>query len=67
MSNTNGDNPGPTPEYKKVATKNVNESVKTDHVSRRPRSISTSSTEGTINVIIINKPDTIKNVDSSTS
>lgn len=67
MRNTNGEDSGPAPKYQKAKTRNVSESVKTDHVGRCPRSISTSSTEGTINVIIINKPDSTKNVDSSTS
>ncbi len=67
MRNTNGEDSGPPAEYQKVETRNVGKSVKTDQVGRNPRSISTSCTEGTIKVILINKPDHTKNIDRSTS
>ena len=68
MSKTYGEQPGPTPEYRKAETRKMGESdTKTDRVGRSPRSIATSCTEGTIEVIIVNKPDSAKSIDKSTS
>ena len=68
MSKTYGKQIGPRPEYKKAEIRETGEMVSdTNGVGPRPRSITTSQTEGTIEVIIVNKPQTTKSIDKSTS
>jgi len=68
VSKTYGKELGPDPEYRKAETGNIGESVaRTDQNGQSSRSISTSRTEGTIEVIIVNKPDPTKSIDNSTS
>lgn len=68
MSKTYGIRPGPLPEYKKAETQETGDTPSdTNRVGPNPRSIATSCTEGTIKVIIVNKPQPTKSVDKSTS
>jgi len=67
MSKTYGKQLGPAPEYMNAEVKMGESDTKTDRGGRSTRSIATSCTEGTIEVIIVNKPDSAKNVDKSTS
>ena len=68
MSKTSGKKAVPTPEYRKAETGEVGESSSNTHrVRSTSRSIATSRTEGTIKVIVINKPDRTQSIDKSTS
>jgi hypothetical protein len=55
------------PEYKKARHVTPQIVSRTDSVPSTSRSIATSCTEGTIKVILINKPQPSKDVDKSTS
>ena len=68
MSKTYEKQLGPRPEYKKAEIRKADNIVSdTNRVGPSPRSIVTSRTEGTIEVIIVNKPQPTKSIDKSTS
>ncbi len=68
MSKTSGKEPVSPPDYRKAETGEVGESNPSTYQMRSSsRSIATSRTEGTIKVIVINKPDLTQSIDKSTS
>jgi len=67
MSKTYGKEQVPEPKYQKAKTGKVSDILnKTNGSISRQRSIATAHIDGSIEVIIVNKPQPSKNIDLST-